>query len=248
MKKLLLILLSLILFTGAVLYVVSRIMPDGVVAQYVQLAKEKSLEKGRAWWTILKDQTVAAWHKVRNPDPKLPEQTETAKAEPETPDETPAAEPADVAEPAKPAVPEIDLSKPWKGLEPENWYGGKKITEKSLDGKIVMVYAFSEADEDSVALLPRIEQLWSAYKTKPFVIIGSHRGGKSDKIAALVKKAKLTFPVYEGAGRTKEPSAGGHYPIVYVVDDAGKMIYRGRSELAATEAFVDALPYVGKKR
>ena len=246
MKKLLLILLSQILLTGAVLYVVCRIMPDGVVAQYVQLAKEKSLEKGRAWWTILKDQTVAAWHKFRDPEPKLIEKEAVPETEAEAPVEKPVA--AEPPAPAKPAVPEIDLSKPWKGLEPGNWYGGKKITEKSLEGKIVMVYAFSEADEDSVALLPRIEQLWSAYKTKPFVIIGSHRGGKSAKISALVKKAKLTFPVYEGAGRTKEPSAGGHYPVVYVVDDAGKMIYRGRSELEATEAFVDALPNVGKKR
>ena len=111
-----------------------------------------------------------------------------------------------------------------------------------------MVYVFSSADEDSVALLPRIENVWSAYKSKPFVVIGSHRGGKSAKVANLIRKSKVTFPVYEDAGRTKEPGAGGRYPIVYVVDDTGKMVYRGRSDLEATEAVVTAIPDVGKRR
>ena len=111
-----------------------------------------------------------------------------------------------------------------------------------------MVYVFSESNEDSVALLPRIEKLWSAYKSKPFVVLGSHRGGKSAKVANLIKKSKVTFPVYEDAGRTKEPGAGGRYPIVYVVDDSGQMIYRGRSDLEATEAVVTAIPNVGKRR
>ena len=109
-----------------------------------------------------------------------------------------------------------------------------------------MVYVFSESDEDSVALLPRIENVWSAYKSKPLVVLGSHRGGKSAKAANIIKKAKVTFPVYEDAGRTQEPSAGGRYPIVYVVDDTGRMIYRGRSDLEATEAIVTAIPNVGR--
>jgi len=142
----------------------------------------------------------------------------------------------------------VDLSKPWKGLEPENWYCGRKLTERALDGKIVMVYVFSESNEDSVALLPRIESVWSAYKSKPFVVIGSHRGGKSAKVASIIKKSKVTFSVYEDAGRTQEPGAGGRYPIVYVVDDTGRMIYRGRSDLEATEAVVTAIPDVGKKK
>jgi hypothetical protein len=34
--------------------------------------------------------------------------------------------------------------------------------------------------------------------------------------------------------------------MVYVVDDTGRMIYRGRSDLEATEAIVTAIPNVGK--
>ena len=244
MKKLLLILLALVLFAAAAIYTVCRIMPNGVVAGYVELGKQKTVETCREWWIGAKDWTVTTWNKVLHPEPKLVEQNVAA----ETDDDDISMEESGRLEKPKPPVPAVDLSKPWKGLEDANWYCGKKITEKALEGKIVMVYAFSEKDEDSVALLPRIEQLWFAYKTKPFVIIGSHRGGKSEAISRIVRKSRLTFPVYEGAGRTKEPSAGGHYPIVYVVDDAGKMIYRGRSELEATEAFVDALPNVGKKR
>ena len=35
---------------------------------------------------------------------------------------------------------------------------------------------------------------------------------------------------------------------VDVVDDTGRMIYRGRSDLEATEAVVTAIPDVGKKK
>ena len=134
----------------------------------------------------------------------------------------------------------------WHRFRPEE--PERKLTERALDGKIVMVYVFSESNEDSVALLPRIESVWSAYKSKPFVVIGSHRGGKSAKVASIIKKSKVTFSVYEDAGRTQEPGAGGRYPIVYVVDDTGRMIYRGRSDLEATEAVVTAIPDVGKKK
>ena len=73
-------------------------------------------------------------------------------------------------------------------------------------------------------------------------------GGRSAKVTNIIKKSKVTFSVYEDAGRTQEPGAGGRYPIVYVVDDTGRMIYRGRSDLEATEAVVTAIPDVGKKK
>jgi hypothetical protein len=215
---------------------VVKFWPDTKAGEYAVIGRDTAVE----WYGVTKDFWVEQWHRFR---PEEPEPQVAAAPKVEEPVER--EEETKSAEPPKPAV---DLSKPWKGLEPENWYCGKKLTEKSLEGKIVMVYVFSESSEDSVALLPRIENVWSAYKSKPFVVIGSHRGGKSAKVANLIRKSKVTFPVYEDAGRTKEPSAGGRYPIVYVVDDSGKMVYRGRSDLEATEAVVTAIPDVGKRR
>jgi hypothetical protein len=219
--------------------VIVKFWPDTKAGEYALTVRDTAVE----WYDITRDFWVEQWHRFR---PEEPEAQVAEQPKVEEPEEEPEAEKPDKsAEPPKPAV---DLSKPWKGLEPENWYCGRKLTERALDGKIVMVYVFSESNEDSVALLPRIESVWSAYKSKPFVVIGSHRGGKSAKVANIIKKSKVTFSVYEDAGRTQEPGAGGRYPIVYVVDDTGRMIYRGRSDLEATEAVVTAIPDVGKKK
>ena len=235
MKKAFIVLVVLVGLLVAVDLVIVKYWSDTKVGEYAVVGRDVAVE----WYGVTKDFWVEQWHRFR---PEEPEPQVAVVLNPDGPVES--AREAKLAEPPKPAV---DLSKPWKGLEPENWYCGKKLTEKSLDGKIVMVYVFSESSEDSVALLPRIEKLWSAYKSKPFVVLGSHRGGKSAKVANLIRKSKVTFPVYEDAGRTKEPGAGGRYPIVYVVDDSGQMIYRGRSDLEATEAVVTAIPNVGKR-
>jgi len=236
-KKAFLVLIVLVGLVVAAEFVVAKFWPDTKAGEYAVIGRDTTVE----WYNVTKDFWVEQWHRFR-PEESEPQDAEQPKVE--EPEEEPKIEaPVKSAEPPKPVV---DLSKPWKGLESENWYCGKKLTESSFDGKIVMVYVFSESDEDSVALLPRIENVWSAYKSKPLVVLGSHRGGKSAKAASLIKKAKVTFPVYEGAGRTQEPSAGGRYPIVYVVDDTGRMIYRGRSDLEATEAIVTAIPNVGR--
>ena len=241
MKKAFLVLVVLVGLVVAAEFVVAKFWPDTKAGEYAVIGRDATVE----WYNVTKDFWVEQWHRFRpeESEPQVAEEPPAAEIEDELEEETKPEEPAKSVKPPKPVV---DLSKPWKGLEPENWYCGKKLAESSFDGKIVMVYVFSESSEDSVALLPRIENVWSAYKSKPLVVLGSHRGGKSAKAENLIKKSKVTFPVYEGAGRTQEPSAGGRYPIVYVVDDSGQMIYRGRSDLEATEAVVTAIPNVGK--
>jgi len=241
MKKAFLVLVVLVGLVVAAEFAVAKFWPDTKAGEYAVIGRDATVE----WYNVTKDFWVEQWHRFRPEEskPQVAEKPQVVKpeVEPEV-----KAKPEEPAKSAKPPKPVVDLSKPWKGLESENWYCGKKLTESSFDGKIVMVYVFSESSEDSVALLPRIENVWSAYKSKPLVVLGSHRGGKSAKAESLIKKAKVTFPVYEDAGRTQEPSAGGRYPIVYVVDDTGRMIYRGRSDLEATEAIVTAIPNVGK--
>ena len=236
MKKAFLVLVVLAGLLVAADLAIVKFWPDTKVGEYAVVGRDTAVE----WYGVTKDFWVEQWHRFR------PEESEPQIAEKPENETAKESKPEDAAKSAEPSKPVVDLSKPWKGLEPENWYCGKKLTEGALAGKIVMVYVFSESSEDSVALLPRIENVWSAYKSKPLVVLGSHRGGKSAKAANIIKKAKVTFPVYEDAGRTQEPSAGGRYPIVYVVDDTGRMIYRGRSDLEATEAIVTAIPNVGK--
>ena len=164
MKKAFLVIVVLVGLEVVAEFFIAKFWPDTKVGEYAVIQRDTTVE----WYHVAKDFWVEQWHRFRpeEPEPQVaaaPKVEESVEREEETKS----------AEPPKPAV---DLSKPWKGLEPENWYCGKKLTEKSLEGKIVMVYVFSESSEDSVALLPRIENVWSAYKSKPFVVIGSHRG------------------------------------------------------------------------
>lgn len=130
----------------------------------------------------------------------------------------------------------------WRGLDEANYYAGPKITEADLAGKVVLVDCWGVNCPPCRALLPRMEQLWQSFKSKPFVLLGSHRQGKApDKVAELVKANKLTYPQYNGAGvATGEPSFRG-IPFLYVVNHRGKIVYSGSNERDATEAVVNAL-------
>lgn len=134
----------------------------------------------------------------------------------------------------------------WKGLGEGNYYSGPKLTEADLAGKVVLVDCWGVNCPPCRALLPRMEQLWNSFKSKPFILIGSHRQGNApDKVAELVKANKLTYPQYNGAGLAEgEPSFSG-IPFLYVVNHRGRIVYSGHDERAATEAVVDALGNIG---
>lgn len=130
----------------------------------------------------------------------------------------------------------------WKGLGDGSYYSGPKVTEADLAGKVVLVDCWGVNCPPCRALLPRMEDLWKSFKSKPFVLLGSHRQGRQpEKVAELVKANKLTYPQYDGAGIAEgEPSFRG-IPFLYVVNHRGKVVYSGHDDRAATEAVVNAL-------
>ena len=134
----------------------------------------------------------------------------------------------------------------WKGLGEANYYSGPKLTEADLLGKVVLVDCWGVNCPPCRALLPRMEQIWQSFKSKPFVLLGSHRQGNApEKVAELVKANKLTYPQYNGAGvASGEPSFRG-IPFLYVVNHRGKIVYAGSNEREATEAVVNAIGEVG---
>lgn len=134
----------------------------------------------------------------------------------------------------------------WKGLGEGNYYAGPKLTEADLAGKVVLVDCWGVNCPPCRALLPRMEELWKSFRSKPFVLLGSHRQGhQPEKVAELVKANKLTYPQYNGAGIAEgEPSFRG-IPFLYVVNHRGKVVYSGHSDREATEAVVNALGEIG---
>lgn len=160
-------------------------------------------------------------------------------------EETPAeAEPEAKAEsaerPEQPVAQDPEADKVWKGLKDENWYAGKKLTEDDFKGKVTMVYVWNSKEKSSVETLRRIQDIWASFKTKPLVVVGSHRGGKNPKIPKAYQQLGLTFPMYEGVAFNRESSVSS-YPYIYIVNHHGKFAYRGSNDRSATEALVEAL-------
>lgn len=141
-------------------------------------------------------------------------------------------------EPAAPA-PKAETGD-WTGLSADSWYAGPRLSEKDFRGKVAMVYVWSSKEKPSVELLSRIEEIWSSFREKPFVLVGSHRGGSNPKIPKACGKLGLTFSMYEGAAFRKEPPVSG-YPYIYIVNHHGRVVYRGASDRSATSALVEAL-------
>lgn len=133
----------------------------------------------------------------------------------------------------------------WKGLSEDNWYSGRKLTPEDLKGKVVLVDEWGVHCGPCLALLPKMEQVWRSFKSKPFILLGSHRQGRQvDAVAACVKKNNLTYPIFDHAGLADEPGNGGAIPFLYVVDSRGKVVFSGRgmgAEQGAIAAVVNAL-------
>ena len=131
----------------------------------------------------------------------------------------------------------------WRNVDPEHHIAGRKASEGYLQGKVVLVDRWGLGCPPCRKLLPRIEEVWQSFRTKPFVVLGGHcKGwGDADGIRAIAKDLGLTYSIYEGAGLAVGEPSFNSIPFLYVVDETGKVIYMGRDERTATQVVVTAL-------
>ena len=131
----------------------------------------------------------------------------------------------------------------WRNLDEAHHLGGRKASEGYLCGKVVLVDRWGAKCPPCRAALPDVEKLWQSFKTKPFVVIGGHCAGwgDADQVKALIKENGITYPVYEDAGMAVGEPGFNTIPFIYVVDETGKVVYRGHGVKDATEAVVVAL-------
>ena len=131
----------------------------------------------------------------------------------------------------------------WKNIDEAHHLGGRVASEGYLQGKVVLVDRWGLRCPPCRALLPRVEEIWRGFKTKPFVVLGGHcKGwGEADDVKRLVKENGLTYSVYEDAGLAANEPEFDAIPFLYVVDETGKVVYSGHSERDATQAVVMAL-------
>lgn len=131
----------------------------------------------------------------------------------------------------------------WKNVDPDHYLGGRKASEGYLQGKVVLVDRWGAKCPPCRALLPRVEEIWKSFKTKPFVVLGGHcKGwGSAEEVKALIEANRLTYSVYEDAALAVGEPDFDAIPFLYVVDETGQVVYFGRDERSATQAIVTAL-------
>ena len=132
-------------------------------------------------------------------------------------------------------------------IDESKWYSGPKLTEADLVDKVVMVDNWGVNCPPCRALLPIMQKYWSSFKSKNFVLIGSHCQGRSEEqVAALVKENGLTYPIYDWAGLAEGAPRSSGLPFMYVVNHRGKVVYAGNSHHEAITAAQEAMLAIGQ--
>ena len=131
----------------------------------------------------------------------------------------------------------------WTNLDDSHRLGGRKVSEGYLQGKVVLVARWSAKSLRGYSVLPRMEEVWRNFKTKPFVLLGSHCVGSASpsEVRSLLEENGVTFPVYEGAAHSLVDPQSQAFPFFYVVDATGKVVYSGTREHNAVQAVVISL-------
>ena len=140
-------------------------------------------------------------------------------------------------------VASLDAGVAWRNVDQDSYLAGRKASEGYLQGKVVLVDRWGLGCPPCRRLLPRVEEIWRSFRTKPFVVLGGHcRGwGDADGIRKLAKDLGLTYSIYEDAGLAVDEPRFSGIPFLYVVDETGRVVYKGHDERIATEAVVQAL-------
>lgn len=123
------------------------------------------------------------------------------------------------------------LGAEWVNVVPESRVGGRMASCGYLKGKVVLLDVRDYSAASDADMMRQVQDVWMAYKSRPFVALGSHVGTEEKKSDAekLVKKLNLTYSVYAGVamkddgGIENRPARG-----VYVFDPTGRQLYFGK--------------------
>lgn len=120
---------------------------------------------------------------------------------------------------------------------------GKTITNKELQGKVVLLNFWATWCRPCAQEMPAFERLYQRYKDKGLVIVGISVDSETDFVKNFLKKISVTFPI---AVDTKSEVANAYkvftYPTTFLVDRHGVVqdFYLGSREWEE-EAFIGTL-------
>ena len=131
----------------------------------------------------------------------------------------------------------------WKNLDKEHHLGGRVTSEGYMRGKVVLVCRWGLKFQKCRTMLPKLEEVWQGFKSKPLVVLCGHcKGyGEAEEIKKFVTEQGITCPVYECACLAVGEPSYSTVPVLYIVDETGRVVYAGRNEQTARQALVTAL-------
>lgn len=94
------------------------------------------------------------------------------------------------------------------------------ISAGYLKGKVVLVDRRDYTDPAQVKAIKALQSVWATYKTKPFILLGSHRGkGSAAEVEGVMKRLGVTYPVYRDAWYMKPDAKEGEAEIIQSIFD-----------------------------
>lgn len=130
-----------------------------------------------------------------------------------------------------------------RNLTDANHISGPKLTEKSLEGKVLAVEVWGKSCPPCLNSLPHMAKLHKAIAKLPVVLIGSHCQGRDDEqVKSILKSNGCEYSVYQFFGIEGEPRGPG-IPYAYVVNPKGEVVWHGHP----LKGFAEAVEEAGKK-
>lgn len=117
----------------------------------------------------------------------------------------------------------------WTNLTAEARLGGRMVSAGYLRGKIVVMDRRDYTDSANAADIEALQKMWASYKTKSFVVVGSHTGsGDAKGVEKALARLGVTYPVYANAGVLRDGEMVDS-PELSVFDSTGtRRIYGGQ--------------------
>ena len=83
------------------------------------------------------------------------------------------------------SVVSLHASVAWRNIDADHHLAGRKASEGYLQGKVVLVDRWGLGCPPCRKLLPRVEEIWRSFRSKPFVVLGGHCKGWGDVAGTL---------------------------------------------------------------
>ncbi|MEO5693077.1 MAG: TlpA disulfide reductase family protein [Usitatibacter sp.] len=120
--------------------------------------------------------------------------------------------------------------KPAPALERED-LNGARVDVARLRGQVVLVNFWATWCEPCIAEMPSIERLRVKLEGRPFTVLTVNYGEGAEKVAAFMKKNRLSLPVLlDPAKESARAWGAGGLPMTFLVDGRGNLRFSAFGE------------------